>query len=295
MVYLQNAPNGSEMSFWKELYCGLRRPMLAIACAFLAFILAMGVLTAMLGTWPPLMVVESRSMQHDDSSSAIGVIDTGDVVTVSHYLTDGGLRTYVGSMQDGYTSFGEYGDVAIFQPPGEEIPIVHRALLEVEYNATARGFDIPELAAVPSSQWSVPGEHDWRGLTDWVELYNVGYAGVTVRIDLNDTYRAMEDDPHGGLITMGDNNWREAGGSRYGIVDQGSLIKEPIRWEWVIGKVVGEVPWLGTIRLAITGTAPPYMPLNSIVLLTASIASLTVFPVALWASARAVEQRRRMD
>lgn len=281
------------MSFWKELYLKLRRPLLAIASAYLAFILAVGVMTALLGAWPPFMVVESRSMQHNDNSSAIGIIDTGDVVVVSHMSTDGDLRTYVSSVQDGYRSFGDYGDVAIFQPPDEEIPIVHRALLEVEYNATARGFDIPELAGLPAWLWSVPDERDWRGLTDWVELYDVGYAGVTVRIDLNDTYRAMEDDPHGGLITMGDNNWKEAGGARYGVVDQGSLIKEPIRWEWVVGKVVGEVPWLGTIRLVITGTAPPYMPLNSVVLLTASMTSLTMLPVALWVSARAVENRRK--
>jgi signal peptidase len=282
------------MTFWKELYIGLRRPMLAVGCVFLAFILSVGALTALLGTWPPFMVVESRSMQHDDNSSAIGIIDTGDVVVVSDHQTDGVLRTYLDSLQDGYQSFGEYGDVAIYQPPGEDIPIVHRALCEVVYNSTAGGFDIPDLANVPASMWSVPdGNRSWRGLTEWVELHDVGYAKITVHIDLNDTYRGMGSDPHGGLITMGDNNWKEVGGERFGVVDQGNLIEEPIRWEWVIGKVVGEVPWLGTIRLWLTGTAPPYLPVNTIVLLMTSVTSLALLPVALWASAVAVERHRR--
>ena len=34
------------------------------------------------GLWPPLVVVESESMQHSNTTSYIGVIDTGDLVIV---------------------------------------------------------------------------------------------------------------------------------------------------------------------------------------------------------------------
>lgn len=232
-------------------------------------------------------------MQHDDNRSAIGVIDTGDVVVVSEPQTYGVPRTYLDSLRDDYRSFGEYGDVIIYQSPEEDVPIVHRALCELVYNSSAKGFDIPELVNLPDDAWSVPGEnHSWWGLNDWVELYGIGYAGVTVRIDLNTTYQAVAEDPHGGLVTMGDNNWEDVDGERIGMVDQGSLVDGPIKWEWVIGKVVGEVPWLGTIRLLLTGTMPYYMPLNSVFLLLTSVASLALLPIALWASARAMEKRK---
>ena len=229
-------------------------------------------------------------MQHDDNRSAIGVIDTGDVVVVSEPQTYGMPRTYLDSLSDGYRSFGEYGDVIIYQSPDEDVPIVHRALCELVYNSSARGFDIPGLANLSDDAWSTPdGSRSWRGLNDYVELYGIGYAGVTVRIDLNSTYRAVAEDPHGGLVTMGDNNWEDVDGERIGIVDQGSLVEGPVKWEWVIGKVVGEVPWLGTIRLLLTGTMPYYMPLNSVFLLLTSVASIIMLPIALRASARAVE------
>ncbi|MBI0583846.1 MAG: hypothetical protein ISF22_06410 [Methanomassiliicoccus sp.] len=276
----------------EELSCGLRRMMLALGCVLLAFLLSMGALTVLLGAQTPLMVVESRSMQHDDNSSAIGIIDTGDVVVVSEPREDSDLMTYLGSLNDGYRSFGEYGDVVICQTPGEEVPIVHRALCELVYNSSAGGFDIPELAGVPASMWTTPGDGGWQGLSDWVDLLNVGHASVTVHIDLDEILGSMND-PHGGLITMGDNNWNEIDGARYGVIDQGTLVDEPIKWEWIIGRVVGEVPWIGTVRLWLTGTAPSYLPENTVVLLMASVISIAVLPVVLWASARAVEGRDR--
>ncbi|MDW5563980.1 MAG: hypothetical protein SA339_12230 [Methanomassiliicoccus sp.] len=281
------------MTWRKEFWDGLRRPLLVVGCTFLAFMLSVGTLALLLGTWPPFMAVESKSMQHSDNSSAIGVVDTGDVVVVSSSLVNGKVRTYLGSLQDDYRSFGEYGDVVIYQAPEDDIPIVHRAICELVYNSTAEGFDIPELAKVPASMWSVPaGDREWHGLSEWIELFDIGYANVTVHIDLHSLYVSMQDDPHGGLITMGDNNWKEINDQRYGIVDQGSLVQEPIRWSWVIGKVVGEVPWIGTIRLWMTGTAPPYMPANSVILLLATVGALAALPAVLWVSAQTLERRR---
>jgi signal peptidase len=160
------------------------------------------------------------------------------------------------------------------------------------YNSTADGFDIPELASLPNGTWASTDGGGWQGLTGWVEIYHVGYADVTVYIDLHEILASTDDTPHSGLITMGDNNWKEIENERFGVVDQGNLVKEPIRPEWVIGKVVGEIPWIGTIRLWITGTMPPYMPVNSIVMLVAFLTSIAALPAALWLSARALEHRR---
>ena len=265
--------------------------MLVVGCVFLAFMLSVAAMSALLGAWPPFMAVESRSMQHSDNSSAIGIIDTGDVVVVSALQDSGRVRTYLGSMLDGYHKFGEYGDVIVYQAPNEDVPIVHRAFCNLVYNSTAYGFDIPELASLPNGTWTST-DGGWQGLTGWVEVYHVGYADVTVYIDVREILGSMDDTPHSGLITMGDNNWKEIENERFGVVDQGNLVKEPIRLEWVIGKVVGEIPWIGSIRLWITGTMPPYMPVNSIVMLVAFLTSMAALPAALWLSARALEHRR---
>jgi signal peptidase len=281
------------MSWWRELSCGLRRPMLVVGCTFLTFMLAVGAMATLLGTWPPFMAVESRSMQHNDNRSSIGVIDTGDVVVASGGYVGGEPRTYLGSLQDDYKRFGDFGDVVIYQTPGQDVPIVHRAICELVYNSTSGGFDMPELAGLPADEWTASeGNHAWRGLTDWVEIYDVGYANVTVRINLGDLLDSMGSEPYGGLVTMGDNNWREVEGKKLGFIDQGNLVKGPIKPEWIVGKVVSEVPWVGTIRLWLTGTAPSYMPVNSVVMLLASITSIAALPAALWISARALEQRR---
>lgn len=280
------------MSWAKELLHELRRPLTIVGCLFVAFLLAVMLLSAALGMWPPFMAVESKSMQHSDDSSQLGVIDTGDIVVASRSVGPEDVMTYVGSMADGYRSYGAYGDVVIFQPPYEDIPIVHRAICKLIYDG-AGGFDIPELSGAPPDSWSVPdGEKRWWGLNESVELYRVGYSEVTVRIDLDTLLLSMGSAPHDGLITMGDNNWIAQGDDRYGLIDQGSLVEGPLPWEWVIGKVAGEVPWMGTLRLWLTGTAPDYLPQNTIAWLALTIGATVVLPMALWATAMSMDGRR---
>ena len=280
------------MSWAKELWDELRRPLLAVTCVVLGLVLALAVLSAVNGMWPPLLAVESKSMQHSDDTSQVGIIDTGDVV-VGRAAGDGEVRTYMGSIADGYSSFGSYGDVVIFQPEGGGIPVVHRAILELVY--TGHGtFDIPELAGVPGYLWAAPGaDGRWWDLNDTVELFQVGYAHAAVRIDLEAMLMSMEGAPHGGLVTMGDNNWFEVGGKRIGSIDQGALVSGPVPWDSVIGKVVGEVPWIGSLRLWLTGTAPDYLPVNSIAGLIAAIGLIAALPLSIWAMASFAERRGR--
>ncbi len=277
------------MTWTSELSHDLRRPLLAFGCMFLAFILAMLILSAAVGIWPPFMAVESKSMQHSDDTSQVGVIDTGDVVVARRASGPDDIRTYVGSIVDGHRSYGEYGDVIVYSRPDGEIPIVHRAICTLVYNGNG-GFDIPELSEVPTHLWSAP-EGRWWGLEQSVYLYEVGYSQVTVHIDLAYLLSLMGSSPHGGLITMGDNNWLDQGGERFGLIDQGSIVDGPLEWEWVIGKVTGEIPWIGSLKLWLTGTAPDYLPQNSIMMLGAVIGALVALPVSLWALANAFERR----
>ena len=103
-----------------------------------------------------MVVVESKSMQHSDRSS-IGVIDTGDIVMVRSVGSADEVVTYLRGVATGHSTYGEPGDVIIYHKSGMSRPIIHRAIAALEYNATGGGFDVPELANVPASMWSVPG------------------------------------------------------------------------------------------------------------------------------------------
>src|SRR2546428_8276368 len=81
--------------------------------------IAIGSIFAYSGVWPPMVVVESGSMQHSSSASYLGVIDTGDLVLVQAVDSDPGLvTTYVQGRATGYDTYSNYGDVIVFHPPG---------------------------------------------------------------------------------------------------------------------------------------------------------------------------------
>jgi signal peptidase I len=279
------------MTWTSALSRDLRRPLLAFGCVFVAFLVAVMVLSAAVGIWPPFMAVESKSMQHSEDVSQLGVIDTGDVVVARRLSGPDDVQTYVGSIADGHRSYGEYGDVIVYERPEGGIPIVHRAICTLVYNGDG-SFDIPELSKVPAHLWSTPsGEGRWWGLAESVYLYEVGYAQVTVHIDLAYLLSLMGPAPHGGLITMGDNNWVDQGHERLGLIDQGSIVAGPLEWKWVIGKITGEVPWIGSLKLWLTGTAPDYLPQNSIILLGTVVGAIVALPTTLWALASWFERR----
>jgi signal peptidase len=253
------------------------------------FIIVIGGIFAYSGVWPPMVVIESKSMQHADSSS-IGVIDTGDIVVVKSVGSTGDVTTYLEGVATGHSTYGEPGDVIIYYKEGMSKPIIHRAICELVYNSTGGGFDIPELADVPASMWSVPNGPDvWWNLKDTVELYGIGFMDVTVTIDLGAMLDYMSSpaysgEVHGGLITMGDNNFYTGpNGTLIGKYDQRwiSSVKEPIQSEWIVGKARGELPWFGLLKLYATGSAPDYTPQNSKVNLVVSLGLIIALPVAI--------------
>ena len=90
-------------------------PLIAVA---IVIVILLG-LFAYSGLWPPLVVVESESMQHSDTTSYIGVIDTGDMVIPTKISSLSEVRTYVSSLNDGYKTYGDYGDVVIYHRDGD--------------------------------------------------------------------------------------------------------------------------------------------------------------------------------
>jgi signal peptidase len=244
-------------------------------------LLIIGSLVLYSGAWPPLVVVESRSMQHSSTESFIGTIDTGDMVILKKVANDGEVRTYLESLADGYQTYGEFGDVVIYRPFGSEsqTPIIHRALLRMEYNSTGGGYDIPALGALPISMWDVlGGPEDWHNLKTELVLTGIGYNQMTVRVNISNilgNFNHYSMTPFSGLITLGDFN--------HGVVDQmTNICWAPVKSEWLSGVARGELPWFGLLKLWITGPMPDGpIPENSKTGLFVSLGLLIGVPIAL--------------
>ena len=250
------------------------------------------------GMWPPVYVVESASMQHSDERSYLGVIDTGDLVIVQD--SDGsGVRTYVESYPDGHRTFGDYGDVIVYERYGRSdyTPIIHRAMLRVEFNATSFSFDIPSLADLPADKWDngLSEEGRWWNLTHVVEIYDVGYRSALLQVDLSSllSYYADRGLDHDGIITMGDHNVIFSGGQYIGVYDQstGTICREPVMDDWIVGEARVELPWLGLIKLWVNGDLPDSTPDNSKTGLMVVLALVILVPLALDLAGFVLERR----
>ena len=92
------------------------------------------ILYAIAGIWPPMVAIESGSMEPGMSAGDIVFI-----VSPSNFVAEGatkqhGVVTYEQGREDGYQTFGNYGDVIVYRPDGSEFrtAIIHRAMFYVE-------------------------------------------------------------------------------------------------------------------------------------------------------------------
>lgn len=254
-----------------------------IAIAVLIMAVILGAIYAYTGVWPPLVVVESSSMQHSDSTSYIGVIDTGDLVFVQAAPTRADVITYLQGRASGYSTYGDYGDVIIFRlsyAPGDT-PIIHRAIMYVIPNGTDT-VNVPDLSLLPAQDWggtNAAGQdiHSPYGLsTVWVSGMGFDH-NLNITFDFGSFTGLFRRGP--GYLTMGDHN-----APRY---DTGWF---PIQSD-VIGHARGEIPWFGLIKLLLS-PAPscahfwgdPCAPANSWDDLAIAIVVLIALPFLLEAA-----------
>ena len=180
-----------------------------------AVLLVGALLFAVSGVWPPMVAVESPSMNPQ--------LQTGDLVFVmeeTRFPGDGeqgetGVVTArVGRTTDAdYRKFQRQGDVIVYKPDGDgdTTPIIHRAMF-----------------------WVEDGEN-WYDKADRQAVGRYDRCGES-------TDEAMPNcpAPHAGFVTKGDAN------SRY---DQVDGLSGPVRPEWVVGTAEVRIPLLGCIRL----------------------------------------------
>ena len=245
--------------------------------------LAIGMITILVlamwahtGSMPPLVVVESNSMQHD-SSGEIGTIDAGDLVLV-HSPSSSNVITFAeatnpNSRHYGYKSLGMEGDVIIYERNGESssTPIIHRALFKAEIGSST---DAVEGECESGTKWNnlcilswtVPGSDQIEVerinlVFDGDKVGKYSCAGVAAQHG-SEWYSVENYTPiNPGYITLGDNNDcnDDQGVFEFaqGLSSLHSGIIKPVQDDWVIGVSGAEIPWLGTVKLMVSGGNSP--------------------------------------
>ena len=254
-----------------------------VVVALIVVAIVLGSLYIYGGRWPPMVVVESESMQHDDELSYISVIDTGDLTLVRTLENAGAPVTWVEGRETGYRRYDEFGDVIIYHKNGQTqtTPIIHRAIVRIEYDETSGGFDVPTLGEQDvTERFEIEDFHSYHnGRLETIDLV------IDVSSILNNFKLNNDADPHGGIITKGDHNrevdqaslpaWTEPGASPEGV----SRLVEPVEEDWIVGVARGEIPWFGLIKLWARGQTEFHpAPVNSGPNLMISVALLLVAP-----------------
>ncbi|MEC7720699.1 MAG: S26 family signal peptidase [Candidatus Thermoplasmatota archaeon] len=226
--------------------------------------LAIGLVTILLGSmwvatgsFPPMVVVESGSMMHEDEGS-VGAIDPGDLILVMN-PDRVEIVTYVEATEEanenfGYQTHGMAGDVIIYRKNGgSDTPVIHRALLKAVANSSG-GWDVPgtPLVNVDSITWTLDYECYYHGGTynlkiDSWEPSHEGYLTTGDNPDSNgcniDQLRATNPDASETYIRGN------------GLKDENGNPVLAVKDEWIIGVAATEIPWLGAAKLAISGTS----------------------------------------
>jgi signal peptidase I len=254
-------------TYWRARDSLYFEPLVAVA---IIVVLLVG-LFAYTQNWPPVYVVESDSMQHG-SSDVLGLINTGDLV-LAQKIDSSQITTYVFGMRTGYSTYGEYGDVILYEPNGiDTTPIIHRAIIFLAYNPATQGYNatfpagtpcgseanaVYNLTPTPTGPLGCADTSNLRDTT--LTMYNIGWLRATVVLDLSPDLLGA----HSGYVTMGDNNYDGCSGSGsacMGLPDQNigrSTLVEP---GWIIGVARGMLPWFGALKLLLEGNAAMVPP-----------------------------------
>ena len=226
--------------------------------------LAIGLVTILLGSmwiatgsFPPMVVVESGSMMHEEEGS-VGAIDPGDLVLVMNpdrvEIVTYGEASDAENENFGYESHGMAGDVIIYRKNGgSDTPVIHRALLKAVVNSSG-GWDVPgtPLVNVDSITWTLDYECSYHGGTynlkiDRWEPNHEGYLTTGDNPDSNgcniDQLRATNPEASETYIRGN------------GLKDENGNPVLAVKEEWIIGVAATEIPWLGAAKLAISGTS----------------------------------------
>jgi len=228
------------------------------------------------GTWPALVTVESGSMEPH--------MNIGDLVVVVQADRFGPLQAWDEAKTTGYQKFGDYGDVIIYRPNGEtdfwasigllplskQHPIIHRAMTWVDAGEPEPSYLNPSRGEVTPKEY-IPLTTSTTTTYGYYILYpenatppenisatakGIGFNMASGKYFLPEQYmtnetgyiRYINTTTHGGYITKGDNNPV----SDEGYLTVGDITEvEPVEKDWVVGKALFTVPYVGLLPLHI--------------------------------------------
>lgn len=199
------------------------------------------------GMTTPFSVVMSQSMQHSQTESEIGVIDTGDVVMVMD-PSKTQIYSYVEGTQNGHSSFGDYGSVIIYDRGSNYNPVIHRAIVWLDYNPGTDTWSAPSLDGYAGT-WYCEDETGKRvqnpdpyNITGTLVFEDITVSGKDVEINVDSLNK------HSGYLTMGDN-------TRNNYFDQVSIPgvqHDLVSMDDIRSVPFLEIPWLGTLKILIS-------------------------------------------
>ena len=189
-----------------------------IAVSVFVVLVIGALLFAASGVWPPMVAVESGSMEpHLQRGDLVFVMEEHRLAPEYAVNGTGIVPKSVAENRD-HQRFGGYGDVIVYRPFGSDTatPVIHRAHF-----------------------WVEEGEN-------WYDRAEPQY----VQAESCEALRFCPA-PYDGFITKGDN---DASNNYY---DQARGISTPVKPEWIRGTAKVRVPWLGWVRLAVSDTKFP--------------------------------------
>lgn len=110
--------NNSAMLFMREI-------LLSVTVVLIIGLL----LFSISGLWPPMVAIESGSMEPHMSRYDLVFITAPDRFVGDGAVEGTGVVPQDAAMENEYIKFGDYGDVIVFHPDGQidRVPIIHRA------------------------------------------------------------------------------------------------------------------------------------------------------------------------
>jgi len=181
-----------------------------VAISILAVALIGTYLFAISGVWPPMVAIESGSMEPNMNENDLVFVMDSDRFQPD-IAAEGGIVSAQEGEEHDYTKFNEYGDVIVYAPNGntEQTPIIHRAMFWVD----------------EGDDWVAKADEDNLGSVEECE-------------DVESVCPA----PNDGFITKGDNERTNQ------VYDQVNG-EQPVHPEWVMGTAEVRVPGIGWLRL----------------------------------------------
>lgn len=227
-----------------------RNLLISVGIIIVIFVGGYASLVAYTGFTSPFSIVMSQSMQHDPDQSEIGSIDTGDIVIVMD-PSKAEIQSYVDGTKSGYESFGDYGSVIIYNRGGNQNPVIHRAIIWLEYNPANDTWSAPSLQGYEGT-WYYQyidelgnvqiNNSDWNNIRGTLYFEDITASEKDVRISLDNLQKKS------GFLTLGDNPK-----TNLNFDQESSIIDHAIGYEDIWSIPVLEIPWLGTIKILVNG------------------------------------------